>query len=84
MSVDMNVQLGNTRHFDAGRAGLFQVPASSQEDTRDTRQPKRFPTLLPWVRLRPASLLWSAVVFVAPRRVSGGQTTIALPGNDAP
>jgi len=60
-----------------------QVPASSEEDIRVTRQPRQLPTPQPWVQLRPASLLWQAAALPAPMRMCHGKRIMALAANAA-
>ena len=80
----MNFKPNKADYFDAGRTGLFQVPASSEEDIRDPRQPRLLPTLLPWVRLRPASLFSQVAMLPARSEPLRCHDVVALVGDDTP
>jgi hypothetical protein len=56
-----------------------QVPASSEEDIRDIRQPRHLPTPLPWAAAAAGVIILAALAFAAWRWIRRGKFLAMLP-----
>jgi len=56
-----------------------QVPASSEEDIRDIRQPRHLPTPLPWAAVAAGVIILAAMAFAAWRWIRRGKFLTRLP-----
>ena len=56
-----------------------QVPASSEEDIRDIRQPRHLPTPLPWAAVAAGVIILAVMAFAAWRWIRRGQFLQMLP-----
>ena len=56
-----------------------QVPASSEEDIRDIRQPRHLPTPLPWATAAAGVIILAAMAFAAWRWIRRGKFLAMLP-----
>ena len=56
-----------------------QVPASSEEDIRDIRQPRHLPTPLPWAAAAAGVIILAAMAFAAWRWIRRGKFLAMLP-----
>jgi hypothetical protein len=56
-----------------------QVPAASEEDVRDIRQPRHLPTSLPWAAAAAGVIILAAMAFAASRWIRRGKFFEMLP-----